>query len=243
MEQESKKAKELSVPHAIILAGIIIAGAIFLSTKPIVKNTDTSPKPTKTASVTVSPLSETDHLQYSDFTDREDAIKNAELTIIEYSDLECPYCKRFHPTMKKIMGAYPGKVVWTYRHFPLDQIHTKARAEANAAECAAEQGGDVAFWKFIDQIFEISPTNDGLDPEKLPLIANDIGLNTTKFNECLAADRFASKVEADYQTGLAAGVQGTPATFIIAKDGRTEEVMGAESFDSVKAKIDKLLTK
>lgn len=104
---------------------------------------------------------------------------NALVTIIEFSDTECPFCKKFHETMRKIIDEYgkDGKVKWVYRHFPLDQIHSKSRKEAEATECATEQGGNEKFWEFINKIYEITPSNNGLDPAELPKIAKSIGLN------------------------------------------------------------------
>lgn len=103
---------------------------------------------------------------------------NADVLIIEYSDTECPFCKQFHETMHQVMDQYgkDGKVAWVYRHSPIDQLHPKARKEAEALECANEQGGNDAFWKYADKLFEITPSNNGLDAAQLPVIAAMIGL-------------------------------------------------------------------
>lgn len=86
--------------------------------------------------------------------------------VVEYSDLECPFCKRFHETMLEVMKEFDARgeeVTWIYRHFPLDQIHSKARKEAEATECAAELGGNDAFWKYTNKLMEITPSNNQLD--------------------------------------------------------------------------------
>lgn len=85
---------------------------------------------------------------------------SAKITLVEYSDLECPFCKQFHKTMEQVIQAYPNDVKWVYRHMPLDSLHSKARTEANATECAGEQG---KFWEFTDSIFKVTPSNDGMD--------------------------------------------------------------------------------
>ncbi len=85
---------------------------------------------------------------------------NAKITIVEYSDMECPFCKNFHNTMQQVMATHEKNVKWVYRHFPLDSLHEKARPEANMAECAREQG---KFWEFTDSIFKVTPSNDGMD--------------------------------------------------------------------------------
>lgn len=94
---------------------------------------------------------------------------NAEIFIVEYSDLECPFCKRFHETMVKVMAQYEkgAQVAWVYRHFPLDAIHSKARKEAEATECATELGGNDMFWKYANKLMEITPSNNQLDPKVL----------------------------------------------------------------------------
>lgn len=89
---------------------------------------------------------------------------NAPLTFVEYSDTECPFCKRFHETMQNVIKEYPGKVRWIYRHFPLVQLHPKAPKEAQATECAGEQG---RFWEYLDRLFEVTPSNNNLDLSQL----------------------------------------------------------------------------
>ena len=108
---------------------------------------------------------------------------DAQVKIVEFSDLECPFCKRVHPTLKRIMEEYgeSGKVAWIYRHFPLDTLHKKARKEAQATECANELGGNKAFWAYTDKLFEITPSNDRLDLSLLPKIAEDIGVDRAAF--------------------------------------------------------------
>jgi len=92
---------------------------------------------------------------------------NADIIAIEYSDPECPFSKRFHATMLQVMQNYNGKVAWVFRHFPLDSIHKKARSESEAIECAGMLKGNEMFWKYLDRVFELTPSNDGLDPALL----------------------------------------------------------------------------
>ena len=92
---------------------------------------------------------------------------NAKIIVVEYSDLECPFCKVFHNTMHQVVEKSNGDVAWVYRQYPIPQLHPKAFHEAEATECAWEQGGNKAFWKYIDKVFEITPSNNGLDESKL----------------------------------------------------------------------------
>lgn len=110
--------------------------------------------------VNIPPITEKDHILGN---------PNAEIKIVEYSDTECPFCKRFDTTMNDIMKEYQssGKVAWVYRYFPLDSIHPRARHEAEALECANELGGNAKFWEYLTGIFKVTPGNNGLDPALL----------------------------------------------------------------------------
>ena len=86
--------------------------------------------------------------------------KNARFVLVEYSDFECPFCKRFHPTAQQLLDEYKGEIAWVYRHFPLTSLHAKAQKAAEASECVYEQRGDSAFWKFADLLFDAMPNVD-----------------------------------------------------------------------------------
>jgi len=88
---------------------------------------------------------------------------NAEIVAVEYSDPECPFSKRFHTTMQQIIKEYDGKVAWVFRFFPLDSIHKNARLESEAIQCAGTLKGKEMYWKYLDRVFEITTSNDGLD--------------------------------------------------------------------------------
>lgn len=165
---------------------------------------------------------------------------DAPVTLIEYSDFECPFCKSFHPTVKKVVDESNGRVRSVYRHFPLDQIHpVKARKEAAASECAAELGGNDAFWKFADRFFEVTPSNNNTDVDTvLPRIAREIHLDEAKFASCLASGRHDRRVEEDYQNAVATGGRGTPWSLVVSKSGRIYPLSGAQPYASVKQLVD-----
>jgi len=168
--------------------------------------------------------------------------KNARMLLIEYSDLECPFCKRFHPTAQQLVDEYNGQVVWVYRHFPLDQIHQKADKEAEAVECAYELAGNDGFWKLTDKIFEVTPSNNGLNLDDLPKLAGEVGLNQGAFKTCLDSGKMAQHVEADFQNGAKAGVTGTPGNILLdTKTGKTKLIPGALPFENFKTEIDNML--
>jgi protein-disulfide isomerase len=167
--------------------------------------------------------------------------RNAPVKIIEFSDFECPYCKQFHRTLKQLMreAGKSGDVAWVYRHFPIDQLHPKARKEAQAAECANELGGNNAFWAYADRIFEITPSNNGLDLSLLPQIAQDVGLDRSKFEACLAGDarggRYATHIQANVSDAETSGGNGTPYTVVMTQGGAVVPVIGAQPYESLKA--------
>ena len=163
---------------------------------------------------------------------------DAPVKIIEFSDTECPMCKRFHPTLKRIVAEYPGKVAWVYRHSPIDEFHSRARKEAEATECAAELGGNAKFWAYLDRLFEITPSNNRLDPAQLPRIAQYVGLDYAKFEQCLQSGRHAQRVAEDVDDSLAAGATGTPYSVVIAPNGRLFAILGAQPYATVKLVVD-----
>ena len=159
----------------------------------------------------------------------------APVTLVEYSDFECPFCKRFHATARRLVEESGGQVKWVYRHFPLDDIHSKARKEAAASECAAELGGNDAFWKFADRFYELTPSNNKTDIDAvLPRIAREIGLQPAKFASCLASGRHDRRVEDDRQNALASGGSGTPWSIVVSKSGKTYPLSVAQPYASVK---------
>jgi len=211
----TEQKSNLYIPGAIILAGFLVAMGIYLANK--------SNSPTKTndqqvavKSTNVDPVTSSDHILGN---------PSANITVIEYSDTECPFCKMFNTTMDTVMNTYgkDGKVAWVYRHFPLDAIHSKTRKEAEATECANELGGNSAFWNYLGLIYTNTPSNNGLDPAKLPTFAKTAGLDVTKFNACLASGKYANVVQADYLSGIKLGVQGTPFSAIVLKKALTED--------------------
>lgn len=232
-----KKDDNLSIPIAIVFAGLLIAGAIIFSEK-VAPTT-----PTKTAEIPsrqqVGADSESAPVELLALQADDHVLgnPNADVLIIEYSDTECPFCKRFHETMLQVMEQYgkSGQVAWVYRHFPLDQLHSKARKEAEALECAGELGGNNAFWKYTDRLYEITPANDGLKESQLPEIAIFVGLDAAAFSACLASGKYAERVNRDFESGANIGVRGTPYSIVWnRKTGKQLPLNGAYPFENVK---------
>jgi len=162
----------------------------------------------------------------------------APVKIIEYSDTECPLCKRLHPILQQVVQQYSGKVAWVYRHLPVKEIHPRALKEAEATECAAELGGNDKFWAYLDRVFEVTPSNDRLDPAELPRIAVHVGLDSEKFGLCLKSGRHAGRVAEDAAEAIAAGAPGTPYSLVVAPNGKAFAVVGAQPYESWELVVD-----
>lgn len=151
---------------------------------------------------------------------------NAPIELIEFSDFQCPFCQRAHPTVAQVLNTYGDKIRFVYRNYPLPN-HPNARPAAEAAQCANEQG---KFWPYHDRLFA-NPTK--LADSDLKQAAAELGLDSGRFNACFDSHRFKEVVETDIKEGNEAGVNGTPAFFI---NGRL--VSGAQPFDAFKRIID-----
>lgn len=232
----------LTLPLGVVIAGALIGlgiylgayeiahtnNAIGLAPAPKTAVTNTVASPIKVASVTTA-----DHIR---------GPLGAKVTVVEYTDLECPFCKQFHTTLRSVLSKFaPGEVAWVYRSFPL-AMHDRAAKEAQAAECAAEQGGNAKFWAYVDRVFEITPGNNKLDPSELSKIASYIGLNLPAFETCLSSGKYQAKIDASIKEGTAAGAAGTPYSVLITKNGTTP-VKGAIGADALEQKIREALGK
>lgn len=207
-------------------------GAETTKTADVKTTAPTAPTAAPTATGKVPVVSKTDHVLGD---------PNAPLTLIEYSDFECPFCKRFEPTLAQIMDTYDGQVKLVYRHFPLS-FHANAQKEAEASECAADQGGNDAFWAYHDKILERTTSNGtGFALDALVPLAKEIGLDEAKFKDCLDSGKFTDFVKQEAAGGAAAGVTGTPGSFLIDKDGNAQAIKGALPFDTIKGMIDAAL--
>ncbi len=156
--------------------------------------------------------------------------EQAPITIVEFSDYECPFCKRAEPTVKKVLETYGDKVRLVYRHFPLE-FHATARPAAEASACAAAQG---KFWEYHDKLFASPDLSDA----KLKALAGEVGLDQAKFDECFAKKQFKADIDKDMADASSVGVTGTPAFFI---NGRM--LSGAQPFEKFKEIIDDELSR
>lgn len=153
----------------------------------------------------------------------------APVTIVEFADYECPYCKRAAETVKQVLDTYGDQVRFAYRDYPL-QLHPNARPAAAAAHCAGAQG---KFWEYHDKLMG----STDLSSTQLEALADEVGLDRAKFDECRANDTFAAAIDKDLSDGNDLGINGTPVFYV---NGRLLD--GAQPFDEFKAVIDEELS-
>ena len=156
--------------------------------------------------------------------------KTAPVTIVEFTDFQCPFCKRSQETIKQIEAAYGDKVKLVERQYPLP-FHNRAKPSAEAALCAKDQG---KFWEMHDKLFP----SQSLEDADIQRFAKDIGLNEKKFDKCLADHKYMARIDGDIADGQRFGVQGTPHFFI-----NGTPISGAQPFDAFKPVIDAALAK
>ncbi len=230
------------IPISIVIAGAFIAGAVFFSGGGSSSNNVASNTGTQPTQVAPQPTGSTKSIAEVTSADHIKGDLNAPVKIVEYSDYECPFCKRFHPTMQQAIDEYgdSGQVAWIYRHFPLDSLHPKnARVVAAAAECVAEQNGNDAFWEFTDGYFAVTPSNDRTDlTTVLPQLYKDIGANQASIEACIASGKYDKHIQDNIDNAIATGGRGTPWSVVIAPNGDTFPLSGAQPYQSVKQLIE-----
>ena len=235
--------QKFSIPLSIIVAGGLIAFALYNSGGSSGGNLTT-----RTAPIELRAVSADEHIRGS---------ADARVAMVEFSDTECPFCKQFDTTMHEVIGAYdPSEVAWIYRHFPLEQLHPKAPKEAEALECAWEQSGPSCplgsgndiFWQFSDKVYSRTNSNNSLDIgvynapkptpsgtdgkpyyiEKTPRSSTDagqlsdfaveLGLNKQAFEACMKNGIYTAKVTTDAEEASNSGGNGTPYVVFISKN-------------------------
>lgn len=181
-----------------------------------------APAPANPTIENADPVTDRDHVRGN---------KKATFSLIEYSDFECPFCTRHHPTMQAVIDAN-NDVNWVYRHFPLS-FHPNAQKAAEASECAGEQD---KFWEYSDKLFEV-----GVNTGDFKTPATAVGLDITAFEDCLNSDKHAEYVKDQMSKGSASGVRGTPGTIVLNnKTGKAVLVSGARGADAFAEAIESL---
>lgn len=217
------------LPVAIIIAGLVLAVAVYMvrvADNPGVKGGDPD---------LVRPVDASDHIVGN---------PNAPVKIVEYSDIDCQYCKQFQAVMAQIMTEYGanGEVAWVYRHFPVLSAHANSGKHAEAAECVASLGGDTAFFQFIDALQQSSGSGQFL-PSGYGAVVESLGLSTSAFATCIEGDEFEARVAQDFDNALLSGGSGAPYTIVLIEGAKSVPITGALPYESMKEVIETALSK
>ena len=218
--------QSLAIPGAIVVAGLLIASAVTFSgaSQPVAHDGQVAQG--KPESIRV--VGDSDHVRGN---------KDARITITEYSDYECPFCARFHPTLKRIVDEN-SDVKWVFRNFPLSSIHSRAFDAAVAAECAAQIGGNETYWKYSDALFE----NQGeLGDALYERLAEELTIDADAFRACRGDSKTGDKIEADSAEAIAAGGRGTPFSILTTASGAHIPFSGALPYEDVKRLVEQAL--
>jgi protein-disulfide isomerase len=235
-KSHASKSFKLTTPFAVLFGAIIIAGSI-VAYGFIVRGGSPSVPTSNFAGRAI------------DNTDFIEGKKDSDVIVLEYSDPECPFCVQLHPTMKQLRTEYGNKVAFVYRHFPLTQIHPNAFDESRAIACAGDIGGSKKFYEYVDALFgyKISNKTTQLPSTGKEDVARNIGLDAGAFAGCMKNQETADTVNASLLDGSTAGVQGTPATFVLIKTRKGFEIVstidGARPYSYLKAAVDEALTR
>jgi len=233
--------EKLSTPVSVILGAVIIASSI------IAYGFIIRPDSSSGTALTFAgkPIDSSDYVEGSTKND---------VFVVEYSDTECPYCILASPTLKQLRQEYGDRIAFVYRHFPLTQIHPNARDESRAITCAGIVGGTKKYYEYVDALFGYKlPLQTQTNPSpQLPAagkedLAKGIGLDATQFSACMSNNLAGDIVDASTTDGIAAGVDGTPMTFVLVKNRKGYDIVatvsGAQSYDYFKAAVDEALSK
>src|SRR3989338_9559269 len=225
MADEKSTDKNFYLPAAILIAAFVIGGSLVYSANMQKGGTgNTVNPPVIDGSRVEFTITEQDHIRGN---------PDAEVTLVEFSDLQCPFCRSFHPTVQQALEEYGDTIRWVYKHFPLDNIHPEARPAAEAAECVWKQKGDEGFWAFADKVFE---EQDRIGSTLYLGVVESLGMDIAKYDTCVSQRTYEDKVEQDYQQGLRAGVTGTPGSYV-----NGIPVKGAVPYATLKATIEQAL--
>ena len=248
-----KKLKTNQVLVGLLIVASFFLGSLWTKVQYLEKNNSGSNSNTAgnagTPTAARAPLGDTGPVTVSVDDDPVLGDKNAKVTLIDFSDYECPFCKRhFEQTLPDLKKKYidTGKVKMVYRDLPLPFHDPMATTEAIAANCARDQGDDASYYKFHDEIFKRTTSNGtGLDKEKLYAIASDLGLNADTFKACLDSEKYKEEVQKDLADATKAGATGTP-TFFIGKSSRNGQIsatklVGAQPLSAFETIIDEQL--
>ncbi len=233
-ENDSKKVEPVTssptinpylTPLAILVGGILIAGAVTLSNNSV-SNGSLTAEGGRILEAEVLPVTEEDHVY---------GPRDADIFFVEYSDYRCGFCGRFHDTIMKVLDMYEGKVAWVYRHTPFQPGGHEA---AVASECIAELAGEDAFWKYTDLALN---NQQSLGAAWHLKTAIELGAKEEDFKACIASDKYDALIEKQTQNMQEIGGNGTPFSVVLTRNGDMVKVSGALPIENVTLSIERAL--
>lgn len=227
-------SNKYATPTAIVVGGALLAGLLFYggATAKNIPASNGHNRPPSAQAPTTGDFrlpNDTDHVRGN---------PDAKVTIVEFSDFECPFCARLHPTLKQLTEENQN-VKWVFRHFPLTSIHSQASGAAIASECIAKLGGNNAFWAFTDAAFL---NQHELGSTLYERLATEAGVNSSSFKACLLDRSIASEITEDGDEAVQSGGRGTPFAVVVSASGKLVPFSGALPYEQVKALVDQALT-
>lgn len=166
---------------------------------------------------------------------------NARFTLVEFSDLECSFCKKFHKTLKQLVDSSKGNVNWQWKHLPLSFHNPAAKRQALASECIRNLNGNQGFWVFIDDVFQQSRSN-GHGVPNLAAVVEGVGADVDQVQKCMREGRYSYKIEQEAQIAANNGITGTPATFVVDNTtGKSQLLTGIQPPQAIMAAIRKMM--
>lgn len=226
MDDSQKPSRDFSLPTSILVAALLIAGAVIYST-----GSKTVGEPADVSAIVGQKDLADDDVILGD--------PKAPVTIVEFGDYQCPFCGRFFSQVEPMIREEyikTGKVKMVYRDFAF--LGPESQGAALASQCAAEQG---KFWAYHDELYKAEIAdgvehNGNLSAVFFKSLASQLGLDGNKFNSCLDSQKYKDEVQKDYNDAVAAGVKGTPTTFVNGK-----LISGAVPYETIKALIEEAL--
>jgi protein-disulfide isomerase len=224
-EKSEEKKFDLTPSTAILVAGVLIAGAILFvnagPAQPVAQGGET------VARTSISAPTPADHRR---------GAADAPIVLVEYSDFQCPYCAMIHPTLARIVEESNGEIAWIYRHLPLESIHPEALPAALASECIAEQLGQSGFWAFADDMFT---EKTQMNTARYEALAQTLGADVAAYKTCVESEKYAVKIETQALEAQNNGGTGTPFTVVVR--GNTQvPISGALPYAQIMAVINSL---
>ncbi|MBP7770669.1 MAG: thioredoxin domain-containing protein [Candidatus Pacebacteria bacterium] len=218
------KNLELSPSVSILIAGVLIAGAIIF----VNLNANAAQAPAGDGALpgntSVPAPGADDHIIGS---------PQAPIVLIEYLDFQCVYCSLVHPTLKRLVEESDGQVAWVMRHLPLESIHPEARPSGLAAECIAEQLGNAGWWAFAD---DMMANQEGMGTARYLGLAAQLGADTAQYMSCVSSNKYSQKIDEHAAEAQVAGAQGTPYT-VVYGNGAQVPLSGALPYEQFAAVI------